>query len=73
MEKRKIEIIEEGGIKEGTIVREKGDICSIEKELADAYVNAGLARCVDSGECGTRVAGVSKVSLDKVSSIVTSK
>lgn len=49
---RKIEVLEK--IKEGIVVREAGDICSIDDTLAAAYIKAGLAKCVETGETGTR-------------------
>lgn len=69
---RKIEILEEGGIKEGINHRQQGDICSIDEKLATAYIEAGLAKCVETGESGERVEGVSKVKIDKITSIVSS-
>lgn len=66
MSLRKIEILEKGGIKEGVNHRQKGDICTIDENLANAYIEAGLAKCVETGEVGERVEGVSKVSLEKV-------
>jgi hypothetical protein len=68
MEKRKIEIIEPNGIKEGLVVREFGDVCTLNKDLADAYVSAGLAKDFETGESGERVEGA--VSLN-VTSIIT--
>ena len=69
---RKIEILEEGGIKEGVNHRQCGDVCSIDKALADAYISAGLAKCVETGEVGERVEGVSKVSIKNVTTIISS-
>lgn len=69
---KQIEILEEGGIKEGVNHRQQGDICSIETKLADVYIAAGLAKCVETGEVGERVEGVSKVSLNEVKSIISS-
>ena len=69
---RKIEILEEGGIKEGVNHRQKGDICSIDETLATAYIEAGLAKDVKTGEVGKRVEGVSKVKINKVTSIISS-
>jgi len=65
---RKIEILET--IKEGVITRQEGDICSIEKSLADVYVKAGLAKCVETGEVGTRDSNKTHTLVD-VNSIVT--
>ena len=64
MKLRKIEILEEGGIKEGVNHRQCGDICSINEELATAYIQAGLAKCVETNEVGERVEGVSKVKIN---------
>jgi hypothetical protein len=72
MEKRKIEILEVGGIKEGIITREFGDICTIDKALADAYVDAGLAKCAETEEVGVRVAGAGvKVNINSIVTEVT--
>lgn len=62
---RKIEIIEDE-IKEGINVRVKGDICSIDHALATAYIDAGLAKDVETGETGERVAGAVKLEVDDV-------
>ena len=71
---KQIEIVEDS-IKEGVIERVKGDICtvgsSISEELANAYVEAGLAKDVETGHIGERVEGVSKVRIDNVKSIQT--
>lgn len=72
MSLRKIEIIEENGIKEGINHRQKGDICSINAGLAKQYIDAGLAKCVETGETGERVEGVSKVKVDKITNEVSS-
>lgn len=72
MSLRKIEILEEGGIKEGINHRQKGDICSIDEELATAYINAGLAKDAETGETGERIEGVSKVRIDTIDAIVSS-
>lgn len=72
MKLRKIEIVEEGGIKEGINHRQCGDICSIDYDLATAYINAGLAKDAETGEIGERVEGVSKVKIDKVTTIISS-
>lgn len=62
-----IEIVEEE-IKEGIHVRNKGDICtvgkSIDADLAQAYVDAGLAKDVETGNIGERVGGPSKVKVN---------
>lgn len=64
---KQIEIVEDE-IKEGVNVRTKGDICtigkSIDAELAQAYVDAGLAKDVETGEIGERVEGPSKVKIN---------
>lgn len=69
---RKIEILEEGGIKEGILERQFGDIVSIDHDLATAYIQAGLAKDVKTGEVGVRVEGVSKVKIDKLTSVISS-
>ncbi|MCJ8293352.1 MAG: hypothetical protein MJK15_03005 [Colwellia sp.] len=70
---KKIEILEVNGIKEGIVHRQCGDICSIDKDLANAYIGAGLAKCVETGEVGERVEGVSKIKIDKITTIISSK
>jgi len=69
---RKIEILEKGGIKEGVIQRQLGDICSIDHDLATAYIKAGWAKDIETGEVGERVEGVSKIKIDKITSIISS-
>lgn len=60
----KVEILEQ--IKEGVLVREAGDICSIHENLANAYIKAGLAKNVETGEVGQRTMEPVKVNLDPV-------
>ena len=68
----KIEILEKNGIKEGINHRQQGDICSIDADLARVYIDAGLAKCVETGEVGERIEGVSKIKIDKITTIVSS-
>lgn len=56
---QKVEILEQ--IKEGVLVRHEGDIVTIDKDLASAYINAGLAKCATTGECGERKGGAVKL------------
>lgn len=70
--KRKIEIVEEL-IKEGIDTRVKGDICTIDYDLATSYVEAGLAKDFETGEIGERVEGVSKVKIKNMTAITTVK
>ena len=63
--KRFIEIVEEE-IKEGVYTRTKGDRYWAENDIGSAYIEAGLAKDVETGEIGERVEGVSKVKLDNV-------
>lgn len=70
--KRFIEIVEEGGIKEGIVIRNKGDKYWANKDIGDAYVEAGLAEDCETGEIGERVEGVSKVKVNTVSQITSS-
>lgn len=59
---KRIEILEQ--IKEGILVRHEGDVVSIDDDLAQAYINAGLAKCVDTGEAGERKAGAVKLTVN---------
>lgn len=59
---KRIEILEQ--IKEGILVRHEGDVVSIDDDLAQAYINAGLAKCVDTGESGERKAGAVKLTVN---------
>lgn len=61
-----IEILEEGGIKEGINHRLKGDKYWANENIGQAYVDAGLAKNVETGEVGERVEGVSKVKINNV-------
>tara|TARA_R110000851_G_scaffold311107_1_gene471148 strand:+ start:249 stop:473 length:225 start_codon:yes stop_codon:yes gene_type:complete len=64
--KRRIEIVEDGGIKEGVDVRNKGDIYWANKEIGTAYIEAGLAKDAETGEIGERIEGVSKIKINKL-------
>ena len=59
---QRIEILEQ--IKEGVLVRHEGDVVSVDDELAKAYINAGLAKCAETGETGTRKGGSVKLTVN---------
>jgi hypothetical protein len=59
---KRIEILEQ--IKEGILTRHEGDVVSVDADLAQAYINAGLAKCVDTGECGERKGGAVKLTVN---------
>ena len=59
---KRVEILEQ--IKEGIVVRHEGDVVSLDDDLASAYINAGLAKCVETGECGERKGGVVKLTVN---------
>ena len=60
-----IEIVSEM-IKEGRTVLAKGDIVSRPDELALAYINAGWAKNVKTGEVGERSTKPMRVNVDTV-------
>ena len=60
-----IEIVEET-IKEGKTELAKGDIVTRPDDLALAYINAGLAKNVATGEIGERSLKPKKVEIDTV-------
>lgn len=51
-------------IKEGIFERYEGDRVTLDDGLANAYINAGLAKCVDTGECGERKGGAVKLTVN---------
>jgi len=59
---KKVEILEQ--IKEGVVTRHEGDTVSLDNDLANAYINAGLAKCVETGETGTRKGGAVKLTVN---------
>tara|TARA_R100000951_G_C2645206_1_gene182326 strand:- start:1630 stop:1836 length:207 start_codon:yes stop_codon:yes gene_type:complete len=59
---KRVEILEE--IKEGVLVRHEGDVVSIDEDLANAYINVGLAKCAETGETGTRKGGAVKLTVN---------
>lgn len=59
---KRIEILEQ--IKEGILVRHEGDVVSIDDDLAQAYINAGLAKDAVTGETGERKAGAVKLTVN---------
>jgi len=56
---RRIEVVEPEGFKDGAIPREFGDIYST--PMGDEYIRLGWAKCVETGECGERIAGTQKL------------
>ena len=59
---KQVEILED--IKEGVLTRHAGDIVTIDEDLANAYINAGLAKCTKTGNCGARKAGAVKLTVN---------
>ena len=59
---KKVEILEQ--IKEGVVVRHEGDVVSLDEDLANAYINAGLAKDAETGETGTRNGGAVKLTVN---------
>lgn len=59
---KKVEILEQ--IKEGVLTRHEGDIVSLDDDLANAYINSGLAKCATTGECGERKIGAVKLTVN---------
>lgn len=55
---RQIEWIEAPRVSVNGVDRFPGDVTSEPDEDAAAYIGAGWAKCVKTGECGERVAGV---------------
>lgn len=65
MDIRKIEITEERLLL-GTMEYRAGDIKSMAKADADLYIKLGWARCVESGEQGTRTPGAQQIAVGAV-------
>lgn len=59
---KRVEILEQ--IKEGVVTRHEGDVVSLDDDLAKAYIENGLAKCVDTGETGTRKGGAVKLTVN---------
>ena len=59
---KRVEILEY--IKEGIIERHENDIVTLDTDLANAYIENGLAKCVETGECGTRKGGAVKLTVN---------
>ena len=59
---KKVEILEQ--IKEGVVTRHEADVVSLDDDLADAYIENGLAKCVKTGEAGTRKGGAVKLTVN---------
>jgi hypothetical protein len=63
---KKIECLEKPYFLDGSIKRYDGDIFT--SELGQYYIDLGWAKCVETGICGNRVVGVSKI---KPKSVIT--
>ncbi len=59
--KRRIEVMEDPYFLDGKEKHYLGDIYTEDAEKAQAFINAGWAKCVETGECGERVEGTSKI------------
>ena len=59
---KRVEILEE--IKEGVLVRHEGDVVSLDEDLANAYIENGLAKDAETGETGTRKGGAVKLTVN---------
>ena len=61
---RQVEITEPTGIREGAVKYELGDIVTMPEEVANKWVHFGWAKCVQTGEQGTRKPGAHKLNVD---------
>ena len=59
---KRVEILEQ--IKEGVVTRHEGDVVTLDDELASAYIENGLAKCAETGECGQRKGGAVKLTVN---------
>ena len=59
---KRIEILEQ--IKEGILTRHEGDVVSVDTDLAQAYIENGLAKDAETGETGTRKGGAVKLTVN---------
>lgn len=57
--KRRVEIIEEAGVKLGRLALECGDVISLDEDIARLIIEAGWGRCPSTGEQGERKEGAS--------------
>ena len=64
MTKLKVEVIEPNGFKEGTIVREFGDIFT--SENGAEYVRVGWCKNVATGESGERSPGSQSIEVQNI-------
>ena len=54
---RKIEVLEESGIKSDGLDLQFEDVVSIPADVADRWIALGWAKCAKTGECGERIPG----------------
>lgn len=64
MTKRRVEVVVEGGFKEGYIHREFGDIFSTENHAV--YVQLGWCKDVETGEVGEFKTGAQKIEVKNI-------
>lgn len=62
--KKRIEVVEPDGFKVGPIHHECGDIFT--SEQGQHFIDLGWAKCCETGDCGKRIEGVSKIKPDSV-------
>lgn len=62
--KKRIEVVEPKGFLDGAIPRELGDIFT--SEQGQYFIDLGWAKCCETGDCGERIEGVSKIKPDNV-------
>ena len=68
MTKLRVEVLEKNGFMDGRVKRENGDIFST--EMGAEYVRLGWCKNVETGETGTRIAGVQKLNVDNIASLL---
>ena len=68
MIKLRVEVLEKDGFMDGRVKRECGDIFST--EMGAEYVRLGWCKNVETGEAGTRIAGVQKLNVDNIESLL---
>ena len=68
MTKLRVEVLEKDGFMDGRVKRECGDIFST--EMGGEYVRLGWCKNVATGETGTRIAGVQKLNVDSITSLL---
>ena len=64
--KKRVEIMEEGGVKIGRLNLSKDDIVSLDADIADLIILNGWGKCAVTGEQGERKAGSVKIEVDSV-------